>query len=217
MNRPKLKPYPRKLLINNQRPNYPFSLEHILQLVRRVWIYTFVREKVSLAEPITATNLHWLCRVGGTSNLKSLKHNHRSCAISIFIFKSILFACEIEYLDNLNSSRCDHRHNHFSSFLHLITGGLVRDVPFMLTSFGSCHSTRHWQTVECYNCDELCFRITNAHYCSDLLKLVQYCPSHTFPISFQLHVKTSPLNIILPWRFFWLGLRSPSLALGCAY
>ena len=88
--------------------------------------------------------------------------------------------------------------------------------PLMLTSFDSCHSTRHWQTVECCNCDELCFRITNVHYCSDLLKLVQYCPSLTFPISFQVHVKTSPLNIILPWRSFWRGPRSPSMALGRA-
>ena len=29
--------------------------------------------------------------------------------------------------------------------------------PLLLTSFDSCHSTRHWQAVKCCNCDELCF------------------------------------------------------------
>ena len=160
--------------------------------------------------------------------VKSPKHDHRSCAISIFLFKSILFAGEIEYLDNLNPSKCD-RHDHFSSFFHLITGGLVRGVhlssisswvvssemsPFAyLVWFLSFHPTLA-------SCRVLQLRralfshYTNVHYCSDLLKLVQYCPSLNFPIfpsacqdfSSQHH---TPVEILLtrsPFTIHGIGL-----------
>ena len=64
--------------------------------------------------------------------VKSLKHDPKSlllCNLNIQINST---TGEIEYLDNLNSSKCD-RQNHFSSFFHLITGGLVRDVPLCLS------------------------------------------------------------------------------------
>ena len=133
--------------------------------------------------------------------VKSLKHNHRSCAISIFIFKSILFACEIEYLDTLNSSRCDHRHNHFSSFLHLITGGLVRDVPLCLPHLILVIPPDTGKLSSVATVTSFVFALQMsiiAQICSSSFNIVRAL----IFLSFQVHVKTSPLNIILPWRFF---------------
>ena len=122
--------------------------------------------------------------------VKSPKHDHRSCAISIFLFKSILFAGEIEYLDNLNLlnvivmiishlSSISSRVVSSEAFIFLPShhGWSRPRCPLLLTSFDSCHSTRHWQAVECCNCDELCFRIIQmsiiAKICSSSFNIVR--------------------------------------------